>query len=75
MAKHYFEHGSHILEEKHGPRVWTLRRAFDEHRSRIASEKCESQPFIHRLQNRLQLQSLQLVINEHDAFVDVQHSS
>jgi len=31
LAQQQFEHGSHILEDKHGPRIWTLRGAFNEH--------------------------------------------
>ena len=66
--------GSRVLKQKHGPRVWALRHMFEEHRSRVASNKCGSKPRILYMQSRLQLQSLQFVIDRRDAFVDVQHS-
>ena len=71
LAQNQFECDSHILGEKHGSRVWTLRSAFYECGSRVASMKRGSQPRIHCLQNRLQLQSLQFVVDERDPFVNI----
>ena len=67
--------GSRILEQKCGPRIWSLRRAFEERGSRVASERRKFEHHILYLQNRLQLQNIQFVDDERNAFIDVQHFS
>ena len=66
--------GSRILEQKHGPHVWALRRAFEERGSGVASKRHRSEPRVMYLKSRLQLHSLQFVVDGRDAFVNVQHS-
>ena len=58
--------------EMRASRLGVKMRVGDEHESRV--EKRGAQPHVHCLQNRLQLQNLQLIVDERNAFIDVQHS-